>query len=390
MFKIAFIKEACYQDLWIGDNHDTTSDLIKSSLQRTGPIGLLEIFRSDFFIVKSNNSNAGQKIRFSQIPKDYLSKEDYRLIENSKIKINSSRLPLRCPNDFAIEPEKINWSKYDIVISLNFAVPIKIRRKHPDILWICMTGEGRFPVQSLCWDYFITHDYPNTPIANRKTIDMPYTFIPPRFISHKFKTSKNKRNIFIEINSQSDQSKSQLLFKNFNSLNLNVAFHSENIEENLQKLASSKYFIKLRGRPVRGNSFLEAMSAGSLCLLHYNDCYGKIPFHKYCYFKNEKQLIEKLQFLEKNNKFLTELLNYQDLVLENMIENVKIQLEMALSDKRKYLNAKSYIKGSKRIGIKSMVKDSLQPIIGKACYNSLVRINDPTIDPNRYLPSLLE
>ena len=80
MFKIAFIKEACYQDLWIGDNFDTFSDLIRSSLFRTGPIGLLEIFGSDFFIVKSNNSNAGQKIRFSQIPKDYISKEDYKLI----------------------------------------------------------------------------------------------------------------------------------------------------------------------------------------------------------------------------------------------------------------------------------------------------------------------
>ena len=51
MFKIAFIKEACYQDLWIGDNNDTSSDLIRSTLLRTGPIGLLEIFGGDFFIV---------------------------------------------------------------------------------------------------------------------------------------------------------------------------------------------------------------------------------------------------------------------------------------------------------------------------------------------------
>ena len=93
----------------------------------------MESFGGDFFIVKSNNSKAGQKIRFCQIPKDYLSKEDYKLIESTKIKINSSRLPLRCPNDFSIDAEDINWSKYDIVISLNFAVPISIRRKNPGI-----------------------------------------------------------------------------------------------------------------------------------------------------------------------------------------------------------------------------------------------------------------
>ena len=106
MLKIAFVKEACYQDLWIGDNNDSPSDLVRASLQRTGPIGLLEIFRSDFFIVKSNNSKAGQKIKFSQLPKDYLSKDDYKLIEKNKIKINSSRLPSRCPNDFTHDPEK--------------------------------------------------------------------------------------------------------------------------------------------------------------------------------------------------------------------------------------------------------------------------------------------
>lgn len=390
MFKIAFIKEACHQDLWIGDNNDSTSDLIRSSLLRTGPIGLLEIFGSDFFIVKSNNSSAGQKIRFCQIPKDCLSKEDYKLIEKTKIKINSSRLPLRCPNDFSHDPEKINWSKYDIVISLNFAVPISIRRKHPSILWICMTGEGRFPVQSSCWDYFISHDYPNTPSASLKTINMPYTFITPKYIFDKFKTSQSKKGIYIEINSKSNQLNNQALFKKFYSLNLNVEFHSEDIERNLNKLASSKYFIKLSGRPVRGNSFMEAMSASSLCLLHYDDCYGKIPFHQYCYFNDEKHLIEKLQFLEENNEFLSELLNYQDSVLQKMIENVKIQFEIALSKKSEYLDSKTYKKYSKKIGIKSILKKLLQPIIGSACYSSIVRINDPTIDPTRYLPSVLE
>ena len=93
MFKIAFIKEACYQDLWIGDNKDTSADLIRSSLLRTGPIGLLEIFGSDFFIVKSNNSRAAQKIRFSQIPKDCLSQEDYKSIERNYAGERGDRCP---------------------------------------------------------------------------------------------------------------------------------------------------------------------------------------------------------------------------------------------------------------------------------------------------------
>ena len=132
------------------------------------------------------------------------------------------------------------------------------------------------------------------------------------------------------------------------------------------------------------------MSGSSLCLLQYNDCYGKIPFHQYCYFKDEKSLINKLKFLEKNNEFLIELLNYQDSILQNMIKNVKIQFENALLNKKKKLDSKTYKKNLKNIGIKSIVKKSLQPIIGGVCYASFSRINDPVIDPTKYLPSLLE
>ena len=73
-----------------------------------------------------------------------------------------------------------------------------------------------------------------------------------------------------------------------------------------------------------------------------------------------------------------------------MIENVKIQFENALFNKRKNLDSKTYKIKSKKIGMKSMFKKSLQPIIGSFCYNSIVRIDDPTINPGDYLPSLIE
>ena len=73
-----------------------------------------------------------------------------------------------------------------------------------------------------------------------------------------------------------------------------------------------------------------------------------------------------------------------------MIENVKIQFEIALSKKRNDLDSKTSKINTKKFGAKSILKKSLQPIISSACYNSLVRINDPIIDQNKYLPSLLE
>jgi hypothetical protein len=40
-FKVAFVKQDCYQDLWIGDSSDSPSDLLLSSQLRSGPVGLI-------------------------------------------------------------------------------------------------------------------------------------------------------------------------------------------------------------------------------------------------------------------------------------------------------------------------------------------------------------
>ena len=49
-----------------------------------------------------------------------------------------------------------------------------------------------------------------------------------------------------------------------------VVLHSQNIVENLGRLYNSKYYVKLLGRVIRGNSALEAVSSGVLVLANKN------------------------------------------------------------------------------------------------------------------------
>ena len=67
-----------------------------------------------------------------------------------------------------------------------------------------------------------------------------------------------------------------------------------------------------------------------------------------------------------------------------MIENVKIQFEIALLIKEKFGVKKSRINSKKLVS--NQYSKSLQPIIGSFCWNSLIRIDDPVIDKNKYLP----
>ena len=180
MYRLALIKEACYQDLWVCDKSKGYKKLLESSLLRVGPVGLLEIFDGDFYILETNKSLTAKKLRSSQIY--HLKEKDYEKIENTVPKsFNKS------PKELAKKPESIIWNNYDIVISINFAVPINIRKKYKNIVWICLTGEGKFPVGINSWDYLISHNCPSSPYLDRSIIDMPYTFISSNFIIKNFK-----------------------------------------------------------------------------------------------------------------------------------------------------------------------------------------------------------
>tara|TARA_Y100001968_G_C19429130_1_gene756023 strand:- start:920 stop:2152 length:1233 start_codon:yes stop_codon:yes gene_type:complete len=394
-YKIAFIKESCHPDLWVGDKIDSHIDLVRSTLLRIGPIGLLDIFGADFYIVESNFSKASNQIRKAQLP--HLSKKDFLKFQKKKQKYNISRLPERCPADFEKDINDIDLINYDIVISLNFAIPLNLRNRYPNILWLCLTGEGRYPIQVNGWDYFISHDFPKSPTLEYLTIDMPYTFISSSFLEENIKINK-REGIYLEINSISEMKPNSRKdwreniegINDLNKLKLPISYHPGNTNDHLNLLVSSNYFVKLGGRPVRGNSFLEAISAGCVCFLKSSDCYGNISFPDFCYFSNNNDLIAKISYLEENNSFREELILKQRSYLELMVRLVSMQIETALKEKRSFLKKNEYKKNTLKEKLKTKVKNLLQPFFSWTCYNCLIRLNTPLIDKSKYTPAIFE
>ena len=50
--KIAFVKQDCYPDLYIGGIHDSPLELLQSTQLRIGPLALFSNFDADFYITK--------------------------------------------------------------------------------------------------------------------------------------------------------------------------------------------------------------------------------------------------------------------------------------------------------------------------------------------------
>ena len=113
------------------------------------------------------------------------------------------------------------------------------------------------------------------------------------------------------------------------------------MKSHVEKLVCSKYFVKYKGRPLRGNSFIEAISAECVCFLSYSDCYGKLNLPRFCYYSDLNELLEKITFLEKNDNHRLKLISEQKLILDKIISNVDLQFEQALTSKRNYNEKKN-------------------------------------------------
>ena len=375
MYKLALVKEACYQDLWVCEKSIGLKNLLYSTLLRTGPLALLDDFKGDFFILETNKSKPAKKLRKSQV--HHLSDNDYEKIENTKYEFFEKTL-----KEIAINPEAIEWHNYDIVISINFAVPINIRKKYKNLVWICLTGEGKYPVGLNSWDYLISHNCPTSPCLNSSIIDMPYTLISSNFLIKNFNKGVNKNGLYFEVNSFNNHRlkyKKNTLPSSFTQLNIPLRFHDGDIKSHIDKLISSKYFVKYKGRSLRGNSFIEAISSECICFLGYSDCYGKLNLPRFCYYSDLNELVEKINFLEKNDNYRLKLISEQKLTLETIIANVDLQFEQALSIKRD-LNKKKTIN----------LKGKFFKFFSYLYFCLLIRIKIHGIDSYDFLPPMHE
>ncbi len=374
MYKLALVKEACYQDLWTCDKSKGYKKLLESSFLRVGPVGLLEIFDGDFYILKTNKSNTAKKLRLSQLP--HLKEKDYERIENTVPKFLNKSL-----KEIAINPESICWNNYDIVISINFAVPIKIRKKYKNIVWLCLTGEGKFPIGINYWDYLITQNCPSSPFLERALIDMPYTFISSNFLIKNFNKDIEKNGIYFEVNSFNTHWTREKVNipTNFKDLGIPLRFHNGDMKSHIDQLIISKYFVKYQGRTLRGNSFIEAISSECICFLKYSDCYGKLNLPSFCYYSDIKELMEKINILENNNNKRLELILEQKNVLDRITQNVDLQFKQAIERKRKN-------KGRKI----TRLKEKFFKLFSYLYYCLLVRINIHGINKIEFLPPMYE
>ena len=307
--KIAVLKPYFYLDLYTRSSKNFRK-VIYSSYFRFGPAGLFSDLKSDFYITKAQIDNELQQ----------------RV--NKRIKNKDHKKLLNIQKRNSIDANKINYNKYDLILSYEGAVNKEIIKKYPKIKWgIILEDHSNKNFKKFCFfkpkpfDFFINLTQGFTPYSffrRNHCIDFSYTFGSSNFLKNLNVKKTFKIDVIMEI-----QQPAELLGSlKLNNLKIEKLNGSLNIKQYIKKLSSSKiFFCPIFTTPRWGNSIIEAALCKNLIIGNKWGYWNSLLIDKdlHCSSIDEgKKIITKVltdkkiynYYILKQNKILDEI-NYK-------------------------------------------------------------------------------
>lgn len=306
--RIAFVKQEVYSDLYVCKSKTPPLELLFSSLGRVGPFGLFTHLETDFLIVKEDNAKECQVWQWGLSEKEI---ENLRLLKTKKLNEipgNEFKEPGVdvCQGDLAVSVDEVDWNKYNIVISMNISIPTRIIEKYPKVLWAHMSAEGGAFLDKAYYGYDITLVQMTRGEYEDRVLEFPYTFIGMDDLEKEMMKLElggyEKKGIFGEVNCVTERPVKSI--PQFESIAREtgepVKYHKQKIKNNLLEMLSSKYFLKIGGRGIRGNGVIEAISCGTPVLMSPDDITNKQILPPEAWVFSQKDAIEKINYYNNN------------------------------------------------------------------------------------------
>lgn len=269
--RVLLVKQDVHNDLYCSVSPVSAEDIVYSSLMRSGPVGLFTALKADFAVVKVDPAPEcnvwKQKVTDCRHhPLEYY--EGFRgEIKRARQTYDHSLV--------ARDVDAIDWGAYDMVVSIDIAVPTRIVEAHPDTVWAYYISE---PCMSLYaaslqepqfgYDLFFTLGFQ----SRRPAYPSPRILEFPYFLQYAecFKDLDGVKNPpFSERTGVSAETHSLKLWDEEMSARIEAVagpvfrgFYD--LRTKINNLRASKFHIRTDGKAIWGNSLIEAMACGAL------------------------------------------------------------------------------------------------------------------------------
>lgn len=281
--KIAFVRQDVFLDLYCADPRLSGPELVRNSVQRTGPAGLLVDFEADYWILKEDSAPECS-IWMEKIANDPDPQPDvYRSQKDQPPRANFSTTFA----SHAVRADEVPWEDYDLVVSIDISVPFRILSKTRRPLWAYLPGDPGVPTakRSLLkppgnYHVSLSHGfrrYPVRPSLGPRTIEFPYTFLRQSTWQMVFPPVSAEMRLGTMVESHTDR-----LLEANERLELGkvgpVRRPTGSIQEVADSLNRSKFYFRCGGGPVIGNGIIEAVAAGCLAVGNHREFVNRSLF----------------------------------------------------------------------------------------------------------------
>jgi len=272
MHKVAFVKQCVYNDLYCCPSRTRAPDAVRSSLLRTGPMGFLTDLGADFWHVVEDPAPECKTWEESPGSNPNTDLEEFR---SRQYKLpHDGKLGHLCPPaDLSVEIDKVPWQEYEIIVSMDIAIPLRIIRNYPRILWVYFPADPGTPTSKSSrktpptgFDVTLTHmhrRFPVRPNLGSWAIECPYSFQSSFSWETVWPRSNERRGVMVEGKTYRKLTPDQLAsLTRFGP----VRRPQGSVSQMAHDLLSSRYYLSLYGHPLTGNGQIEAIMAGCLSI----------------------------------------------------------------------------------------------------------------------------
>jgi len=259
--RLAFVKQSLYSDLYTSEAGTSAAEVVKSSLFRTGPMGLLADLNAKFLMVREDSAPECHVWEESVGSNPQTREEDLRRAREQGKRAGG------------MDAREISWDSFDIVISLDIGIPQSIRRKYPGVFWAYLPADPGTPTAKAArwrppegFDITLTHThrrFPVRPSLGRLAVEFPYSFQSSFSWDVVWPSGAPRKGVMVETQTfaaLSPQERRKL--ETFGP----VRIPRGTVNEVAAGLRSSKYYLRLQGGPLTGNGQVEAIMAGAISL----------------------------------------------------------------------------------------------------------------------------
>lgn len=259
--RVAFVKQALYSDLYVSPPGKDAATVVKSSLKRTGPMGFFTDLKAGFFMVGEDSAPECRVWEESVGSNPPTRLEDLALARQRGKAFGGSQV------------DEIPWNTFDVVISLDIAVPQRLIRHYPRVFWVYFPADPGTPTAKAArrvppqgFDAALSHAhrrFPVRPSLGRQTVEFPYSFQSSFSWDSVWPSDPHRAGVMVENQTfallpASDRKKLEAFGP--------IRVPRGSVDDVAVALRASKYYLRLQGGPLAGNGQIEAIMAGALAV----------------------------------------------------------------------------------------------------------------------------